>query len=119
VTGTQTRSASTAEHDATEQRAGARALPACPILTAGRNPEALALVRRHARALKAMFASTVDYQLVVESTFARLHKGPLDPEAAPGQRAAPTPAATSRPARTPTWRCCALGCSPPHRATRS
>ena len=83
MTGPQTRSASTAEHDATEQRAGARALLACPILTAGRNPEALALVRRHARALKAMFASTVDYQLVVESTFARLHKGPLDPEAAP------------------------------------
>ena len=42
MTGTQTRSASTAEHDATEQRAGARALLACPILTTGRNPEALA-----------------------------------------------------------------------------
>jgi uncharacterized protein (TIGR02678 family) len=83
MSGAPTRSASTSEHDATEQREGARALLATPILTAGRHPEALALVRRQARPLKAMFASTTGYQLVVESTFARLHKGPLDQDTPP------------------------------------
>lgn len=82
MSGTPTRPAATSESDATEQRAGARALLSTPILTAGKNPEALALVRRQARPLKAMFASTTGYQLVVESTFARLHKGPLDQDTA-------------------------------------
>lgn len=83
MSGAPTKSATTAEHDATQRRAGARALLATPVLTAGKHPEALALVRKHAHALKAMFASTTGYQLVVESTFARLHKGPLGDDTPP------------------------------------
>jgi len=77
------RSARTPEQSDTEIRQGARALLATPILTAGRHPHELALVRTHAPALKAIFTATVGYQLVVESTFARLHKGPLSTHTAP------------------------------------
>lgn len=58
------------------------------MLTAAHS-EDLALVRLHAPALRSMFKSTLDYHLVVESTFARLVKGPVSADAPP------------RPARRP------------------
>jgi uncharacterized protein (TIGR02678 family) len=73
---------STAGMDAGQRRLAARHLLASPILTASRNPAELELVRRHAPALKAMFAAQLGYALVVESTFARLVKAPL-PASAP------------------------------------
>ena len=69
---------STAEHSAAERRAAARALLAHPILSVAQHPEEMALVRRHAAALKDMFGSTLSYPLIVESSFARLIKAPLD-----------------------------------------
>jgi len=74
--------ASTAGMDAGQRRLAARHLLASPILTASRNPAELELVRRHAPALKSMFATQLGYVLVVESTFARLVKAPL-PASAP------------------------------------
>lgn len=71
----------TAAHDADERRMAARALLATPILTASRHSEELALVRRHAAALKPMFGQLLGYSLVVQSGFARLTKGPLPAEA--------------------------------------
>jgi uncharacterized protein (TIGR02678 family) len=68
---------STAGIDAGQRRIAARHLLAAPILTAARQPAELELVRRHAPALKSMFASQLGYALVVESTFARLVKAPL------------------------------------------
>jgi uncharacterized protein (TIGR02678 family) len=68
--------------DAGQRRLAARYLLASPILTAARNPAELELVRRHAPALKSMFAAQLGYVLVVESTFARLVKAPL-PASAP------------------------------------
>ena len=76
------RPVSTAGMDAGQRRIAARHLLASPILTAARNPAELELVRRHAPALKAMFAAQLGYALVVESTFARLVKSAL-PAAAP------------------------------------
>jgi uncharacterized protein (TIGR02678 family) len=73
---------STAGIDAGQRRIAARHLLAAPILTAARNPAELDLVRRHATALKSMFAGQLGYALVVESTFARLVKAPL-PASAP------------------------------------
>lgn len=73
---------STAGIDAGQRRIAARHLLASPILTAVRNPAELDLVRRHATALKSMFAGQLGYALVVESTFARLVKAPL-PASAP------------------------------------
>lgn len=73
---------STAILDAGEQRIAARHLLASPILTAARQPAELDVVRRHATALKSMFASQLGYPLIVESSFARLVKGPL-PASAP------------------------------------
>jgi uncharacterized protein (TIGR02678 family) len=66
----------------------ARALLARPILTAD-HPEELALVRLHAPALRTMFKTLLGYGLVIESTFARLIKGPVSPDgpARPGRRA--------------------------------
>lgn len=64
--------------DAAGRREAARLLLATPVLTAARQPEQFALVRRHAAALKSMFATQLDYQLVVDSGFARLVKVPLD-----------------------------------------
>jgi uncharacterized protein (TIGR02678 family) len=63
--------------DAGQRRIAARQLLASPILTAAQNPAELELVRRHAPALKSMFAAQLGYALVVESTFARLVKAPL------------------------------------------
>lgn len=68
---------STAGMDAGQRRLAARHLLASPILTASRNPAELELIRRHAPALKSMFAAQLGYALVVESTFARLVKAPL------------------------------------------
>ena len=73
---------STAGLDAGERRIAARHLLSSPILTAARQPAELDLVRRHATALKSMFASQLGYPLIVESTFARLVKAPL-PASAP------------------------------------
>lgn len=73
---------STAGLDAGERRIAARHLLASPILTAARQPAELDLVRRHATALKSMFASQLGYALIVESGFARLVKAPL-PASAP------------------------------------
>jgi len=74
---------STAAHDATERQQAARALLLTPLLTAARQPEHLALVRRHTPALKQMFASVLGYPLVVESGFARLVKAPLSADTPP------------------------------------
>ena len=73
---------STAGLDAGERRIAARHLLISPILTALRQPVELDLVRRHATALKAMFAGQLGYALIVESSFARLVKAPL-PATAP------------------------------------
>lgn len=73
---------STAGLDAGERRIAARHLLASPLLTAARQPAELDLVRRHAPALKSMFASQLGYALTVESSFARLVKAPL-PASAP------------------------------------
>ena len=73
---------STAGLDAGERRIAARHLLASPILTAARQPAELDLVRRHATALKSMFAGQLGYALIVESGFARLVKAPL-PASAP------------------------------------
>ena len=82
--------ASTAGLDAGERRIAARHLLSSPILTAARQPAELDLVRRHAPALKSMFASQLGYALIVESTFARLVKAPLTASAPvrPARRAA-------------------------------
>ncbi|MCP2273131.1 TIGR02678 family protein [Actinokineospora diospyrosa] len=48
-----------------------------PIITAAERPEDLALIRGHAAELKTMFKRTLNYQLVIESGFARLLKTPL------------------------------------------
>ncbi|HEY0718360.1 MAG TPA: DUF2398 family protein, partial [Streptosporangiaceae bacterium] len=68
---------STAGLDAGERRIAARHLLSSPILTAARQPAELDLVRRHAPALKSMFAGQLGYALIVESGFARLVKAPL------------------------------------------
>jgi uncharacterized protein (TIGR02678 family) len=73
---------STAGLDAGERRIAARHLLSSPLLTAARQPAELDLVRRHATALKSMFASQLGYALIVESSFARLVKAPL-PASAP------------------------------------
>jgi uncharacterized protein (TIGR02678 family) len=73
---------STAGLDAGERRIAARHLLSSPILTAARQPAELDLVRRHATALKSMFAGQLGYALIVESGFARLVKAPL-PASAP------------------------------------
>jgi len=78
----------TTSQSARDRREAARALLARPLLTAA-HAEELALVRLHAPALRSMFKSTLDYHLVVESTFARLVKGPVSPDA------------PARPARRP------------------
>jgi uncharacterized protein (TIGR02678 family) len=73
---------STAGLDAGERRIAARHLLSSPILTAARQPAELDLVRRHAAALKTLFASQLGYALIIESTFARLVKAAL-PASAP------------------------------------
>ena len=75
--------------EVTERREAARALLRFPVLCAAEHPEELVRVRRHAQALKSLFANTLGYPLVVESGFARLIKAPLTDDAA------------ARPARWP------------------
>lgn len=67
---------STAQHEAAERRLAARTLLACPVLTSHRQPDELALVRRHSAALRSTFAKLLSYHLVVETSFARLVKTP-------------------------------------------
>ncbi|MFD5013770.1 TIGR02678 family protein [Streptomyces chartreusis] len=71
----------TAAHDALERRTAARALLATPLMTAQQHPDELALVRRHAPALRSVFSRMLGYTLIVESSFARLVKAPLSPDA--------------------------------------
>lgn len=82
-----TAAVTTSAHDAAERRVAARALLLTPVITTGQQPETMRLVRRHAPALRAMFATQLGYPLVIESTFARLLK------------AAPEPGFPARPAR--------------------
>ena len=77
---------STAGLDAGERLIAVRHLLASPILTAARQPAEFELVRRHATALKSLFASQLGYPLIVESAFARLVKAPL-PAAMPARPA--------------------------------
>lgn len=72
---------STSGLDAGERRLAARSLLASPILTATRQPAELDLIRRHATALKSVFAGQLGYALIVESGFARLVKAPLSASA--------------------------------------
>lgn len=65
--------------DVSGRRDAARALLQQPIVTAAGDRETYDLVRRHAPALKSMFADRLGYRLVVEPTFARLTKAPLGP----------------------------------------
>jgi uncharacterized protein (TIGR02678 family) len=78
----------TASQAARERVDAARALLARPLLTTA-HPEELALVRLHAPALRTTFKTVLGYSLIVESTFARLAKGPVSPDGPP------------RPARRP------------------
>jgi hypothetical protein len=94
------RATGTASQAARERMDAARALLAHPLLTAA-HPEELALVRLHAPALRATFKTWLGYNLIVESTFARLVKGPVSPDG---------PARAAR-RRTRIWRCCARRCS--------
>jgi hypothetical protein len=73
------RAIGTASQSARERTDAARALLAHPLLTAARSEE-LALVRLHAPALRNTFKSVLGYGLIVESTFARLTKGPVSPD---------------------------------------
>ncbi|MBS9373012.1 TIGR02678 family protein [Rhodococcus sp. B50] len=72
---------STASPDASGRRDAARALLQQPIVTVAGDRETFDLVRRHAAPLKAMFADRLGYRLVVEPTFVRLLKAPLEPTA--------------------------------------
>lgn len=74
-------STSTGGHESDERREAARALLVNPMLAARGHADELALVRRHATALKSSFATTLGYHLIVESRFARLVKAPLSAEA--------------------------------------
>ncbi|UTT49945.1 MULTISPECIES: TIGR02678 family protein [Rhodococcus] len=67
--------------DASGRRDAARALLQQPIVTAAGDRETFDLVRRHAPPLKSMFADRLGYRLVVEPTFVRLLKAPLEPMA--------------------------------------
>ncbi|MCW6003498.1 TIGR02678 family protein [Micromonospora sp. CPCC 205371] len=73
------RAMGTAPQSARERVDAARALLARPLLTAA-HVEELALVRLHAPALRGMFKTMLGYNLLVESTFARLTKGPVSPD---------------------------------------
>ncbi|MFC8965483.1 TIGR02678 family protein [Streptomyces sp. NPDC057094] len=71
---------STAQHEAAERRLAARTLLACPVLTSHRQPDELAVVRRHSAALRSTFARLLSYHLIVETSFARLVKTPPSPD---------------------------------------
>src|SRR5262249_21241311 len=87
VHGMSPRATGTASQAAVERMDAARALWAHPLLTAA-HPEELALVRLHAPALRGTFKTVLGYSLIVESTFARLVKGPVsaDGPARPARR---------------------------------
>jgi uncharacterized protein (TIGR02678 family) len=72
-----TAASGTREHKADSLRAAARLLLMIPVVTAARHPEELALIRSHTTDLRRVFNRVLGYQLVVESTFARLLKSPL------------------------------------------
>lgn len=73
-----TTSTGTVAQDTTGRRHAARILLQQPILTAAQDPETFELVRRHATSLKSMFADRLGYTLVVDTTFVRLTKAPID-----------------------------------------
>ncbi|WP_067655955.1 TIGR02678 family protein [Nocardia harenae] len=75
------RSLGTRSYEAAAVREAARVLLETPIVTAARAPESLALIRRHAAALRTMFGTQLGYQLVVEPGFARLAKSPPEADA--------------------------------------
>ena len=75
---TTVRDIGTASRAARERVDAARALLAHPLLTAASQPEELVLVRLHAPALRSTFKTLLGYNLVVESSFARLVKGSGD-----------------------------------------
>jgi uncharacterized protein (TIGR02678 family) len=94
--------------DATGRRSAARYLLLHPIVTAARQPAELALVRRHASALKSMFATLLGYTLVAEADFARLIKDLPDPTA----QVRPARRATDDAPYTPSsYVCLALVCA--------
>ena len=120
---------STAGLDAGERRIAARHLLASPILTASRQPAELDLVRRHASALKSMFASQLGYALIVESDVrppgqgaaAGVRSGARGPPRRPTTaRSRPAPTCSSRwPARRCSRRAWASRFSSPRWSTRS
>ncbi|MGH7919578.1 MAG: TIGR02678 family protein, partial [Candidatus Dormibacteraceae bacterium] len=61
-----------------ERRRAARALLRRPLLTAGADPTAFALVRRHAERLRQTFWDEAGWALRVDSRIARLRKEPAD-----------------------------------------
>lgn len=75
--------AGTNEAAAAQRREAARALEMIPILTAAKHPDELALIRRHAPALKQSFQTVLGYPLVIEASFARLTKPPLPADVEP------------------------------------
>ncbi|MGY4102614.1 TIGR02678 family protein [Nocardia sp. R16R-3T] len=70
------RTLATSRQDGAEVREAARILLRTPIVTTARAPESMAIIRKHAVALRKLFATNVGYHLVVESSFARLAKLP-------------------------------------------
>jgi uncharacterized protein (TIGR02678 family) len=82
------RNLATANQSARERVDAARTLLANPLLTAAQAEE-LALVRLHAPALRGTFMTLLGYNLIIESSFARLVKGPVSQDA------------PARPARRP------------------
>jgi uncharacterized protein (TIGR02678 family) len=73
----------TASRAARERLDAARALLDQPVLTIGSHPDELTLIRLHAPALRNTFKTLLGYNLVVESSFARLVKAPIDSAAPP------------------------------------
>ncbi|WP_063856784.1 TIGR02678 family protein [Streptomyces cyaneogriseus] len=73
----------TVQHEAAERRQAARTLLSCPVLTSHRQPDELALVRRHSTALRSTFARLLGYHLIVEPSFARLVKTPPSADSPP------------------------------------
>jgi len=71
----------TAAHTVAERREAARFLLMHPIMTGAQHPDEMALVRRNAAALKSTFSTTLGYSLVIEASFARLAKAPLELDA--------------------------------------
>jgi uncharacterized protein (TIGR02678 family) len=62
---------------AAERRAAARLLLRHPLVTPDAHPDGFALIRRYADELIGLFNQQLGYRLVVEPSFARLHKAGL------------------------------------------